>query len=191
MVSVQPQTLLPEAQGTTPYVRPAATPRARNASSQERALWDRCRALIPVPPPPGEQGQWTPTACTKDGQPGEAERLTNPRRPSSRQEKLPGQCPGISMVRNVQNGMQAEGPVPGAHARTPATTACGQRTPTAGLKGGQPQRGKRLMPDTPQEGMKQPPGTPSCDPHSAQERALRGPPGVACAAVWYQSEIKR
>ena len=55
---------------------PPATPTTRHASSQERSLCGQCRAAIPAPPAPGEQGQWTPTACPGDGQPGEVERLT-------------------------------------------------------------------------------------------------------------------
>ena len=54
---------------------PPATPRARKASSQGRALLGVCRAPIPAPPAPQEQGQQTPTACPKDGHLEEGECL--------------------------------------------------------------------------------------------------------------------
>ena len=55
---------------------PPATPAARNAGSQERTLWGRCRAPEPAPPAPRKHGQQAPATCPKDGHPGEGEPLT-------------------------------------------------------------------------------------------------------------------
>ena len=72
-------------------------------------------------------------------------------------------------------GMHANGTVPGPHARTPAPTARGWRTPTARPEGEQWGEDKRLTSDAPYNGARHPPpsGTPSRHPHSAQRRLAR------------------
>ena len=159
-----------------PKGRPPATPTSRSASLQERAQGAPCRAPIPAPPAPGEQGQRTATACPKDGQPGEGERLTLDA-PHAGEGSPPGQPPATPAARNVRQGMQAKGLVPGPHVRTPSPTACGQRTATACPKDGQPGEGERLAPDAPHEGTRhpprgRPPGTPTARNASSQEFVL-------------------
>ena len=126
-----------------------------------------------TPPAPGEQGQRNLTACPKDGQFGEGECLTLDA-PHHGTRSAPRQPPATPAARNVRQGMQAKGPVPGPHARTPAPTACGQRTPTACPKDGQPGEGERLTPDAPHKGTRHPPPeTPSCHPRNAQRQLAR------------------
>ena len=75
--------------------------------------------------------------------------------------------------------MQAKGTVLGPHARTPAPTARGQRTPTARPEGGQPGEDERLTSDAPHNGARHPPrGRPNATPTvrnaGSQERTLWG-----------------
>ena len=152
--------------------RPPASPTARNAGSQERTLWGRCwvpdadttlardtRATGPGCPPPGTGGReresaWRQTPLTTvKGQP--------------RDGLLPS-----PPARSPPQGMQAKGTVPGSHARTPAPTARGQRTPAASPEGGQLGEDGRLTSDALHNCARHPPQgapplpTPQRGPHA-------------------------
>ena len=75
--------------------------------------------------------------------------------------------------------MHAKGTVLGPHARTPAPTARGQRTPTARLEDGQPGEDEHLTSDAPRNGARHPPrGSPPATTTArnarSQERTLWG-----------------
>ena len=100
---------LRKASGTlTPQGCPPANPTACNASSQERALWGGCCETIPAPPPPRDQEQRTLTACHKDRQPGEGERLTRNTPHNRREEPAPGQPPTTPMAHDPSQGNRAK-----------------------------------------------------------------------------------
>ena len=70
-------------------------------------------------------------------------------------------------------GMQAEGTVPGPHARTPAPPASGQRTPTAHPEDEQPGKDEGLTSDVPPNGARHPPQDALTPPHKAQRQLAR------------------
>ena len=81
------------------------------------------------------------------------------RRPSERWKATPpGRPPTTPAARSPPQGMKAKGTVLGPHARTPAPTASGQRTPTARFVGEQPGEDKHLTSDAPHNGARHPLG---------------------------------
>ena len=153
---------------------PPTTHTVCNASSQERALRGRCRAPIPAPPAPGEQGQ--PAACPKDRQPLEAER-SNQDAPDNDERSPPGEPPATLTAQNIQQGIQANGPAPGPRACTPVPTASGKRNLTACPKDGQREEGERLTWDASHDGTRQPSWrTPPATP----KRAMSARESVRC-----------
>ena len=83
----------------------------------------------------------------KNRRPGEGQRLTPAAPHKGGRPPPPGTAPHHSRGTQPQQGMQAKGTVLGPHARTPAPTARGWRTPTAHPEGGQSGEGKRPTPD--------------------------------------------
>ena len=92
--------LLTTDQGTPLRGRPPAIAPARNARSQERALWGRCWVPTAARPAPRKHGQRDPATGSKDGRLGEGERPT-PDAPhnSERYTPPPGQPPANSAAR--------------------------------------------------------------------------------------------
>ena len=100
---------------------------------------------------------WTPASW--DRPPEEGQRLT-PDAPRSGGRPLPrGRPPTTPAALSPQQGMQAKGTVLGPHARAPAPTARGWRTPTARPEDGQQGEGERSTLDAPRIGAGHPPGT--------------------------------
>ena len=149
------------------------SPTARNGSSQERTrcgVGARCpyqnsgrprhTGNRPRLPPPGDE------------QPGEGERLTDPRRPSRQRPRATSHQPRGRQRPAGHANQRASARSP--KACTPAPTASGQRTATACLKDTQPREGERLTLDAPYKDMRCPPlGIPSCHPHSAKRQHER------------------
>ena len=106
---------------------------------------------------------WLP--APEDGQPVERQRL-NPGAPhNGGRPTPPGTAPHHPCSTQPPQGMQAKGTVLGPHTHTPAPTAHGWRTPTAGPAGGQSGEGQRLTSDAPHNGGRHPPrGRPSATP---------------------------
>ena len=120
---------------------------------------------------------WLPTP--EDGRPGEGQRLTPDAPHNSGRSPPPGTAPHHPCGTQPPQGMQAKGTVSGPQTHTPAPTACGWRTPTAGPEGGQSGKGERLTSDAPNNGGGHPPrGRPSATPTasnaSPQGRTLWG-----------------
>ena len=114
-----------------------------------------------------------------DGLLGEGQSLTPDAPHYGGRPPPPGTAPHHPRGTQPQQGMQAEGTVPGPHTRTPAPTARGWRTPTAHLVGGQSGEGERLTSDAPHNGGRHPTrGRPSATPTainaSPQGRTLWG-----------------
>ena len=115
----------------------------------------------------------------EDGRPGEGQRLTPDAPHNGGRPPPPGTAPRQPRGTQPPQGMQAKGTVLGPHTHTPAPTACGWRTPTAGPVGGQSGEGQRLTSDAPHNGGRHPPrGHPSAIPTASnagpQGRTLWG-----------------
>ena len=110
----------------------------------------------------------------EDGQPGGGT-APDTRHPSQRwKAKPPGDGSPPPPRHAEPQGMQAKGTVLGPHTRTPAPTACVQRTPTARPEGGQPGEEERLNSDAPHNSERHPPrGRPSATP-AARNDASQG-----------------
>ena len=165
-------------------IPPPGTPFRHPHSKQRRPA--RAHAVGPV------LGPHTRTNCTRDtrvAEPrppapegrrlGEGQRLTpdaphNPGRPPP-----PGTAPHRPRGTQPPQGMQAKGTVLGPHTHTPATTACGWRTPTARPVGGQFGEGERLTTDAPHNGRRHPPGNALPPP---PQRATPARKGARCGA---------
>ena len=89
---------------------------------------------------------------------GEGQRLTPDAPHNSGRPPPPGTAPHHPRGTQPRRGMQAKGTVLGPHTHTPATTACGLRTPTARPVGGQFGEGERLTSDAPHKDGRHPPG---------------------------------
>ena len=115
---------------------------------------------------------WLP--APEDGRPRVGQRLT-PDAPHNGGRPSPtGTAPHHPRGTHPPQGMQAKGTVLGPHTHTPASTACGWRTPTARPVGGQSGEGQRLTSDAPHNGGRHPPpGTPFRHPLSEQRRPAR------------------
>ena len=171
--------------GHPPRGCPPAIPPARDASAQERMQLAWCW----VPRAHTTRARDTrATRCHVRPQGRAAGRGTAPdtRRPSQRRKAIPaGQPPTNPAARSPPQGGQAKKTVPGPHARTPAPTARGQRTPTACREGGQRGEEERLTSDAPHNGARHPPPRDSLPPppqratpsrKSADVRPVLGPP---------------
>ena len=118
---------------------------------------------------------WLP--APEDGRPGEGQRLTPDARHNGARPPPPGTAPHLPRGTQPPQGMQAKGTVFGPHTHTPATTACGWRTPTARPVGGQFGEGERLTTDAPDKGRRQPPGNALPPP---PQRATPARNGARC-----------
>ena len=94
----------------------------------------------------------------EDGRPGVGQRLTPDAPHNSGRPPPAGTVPHHYRGTQPPQGMQAKGTVFGPHTHTPAPTARGWRTPTAGPLGGQSGEGERLTSDAPHNGGRHPPG---------------------------------
>ena len=120
---------------------------------------------------------WLP--APEDGRLGEGQRLTPGAPHTGGRPPPPGTAPDHPCGTQPPQGMQAKGTVLGPHTHTPAPTAHGWRTPTAGPVGGQSGEGQRLTSDAPQNGGRHlPRGRPSATPTASnagpQGRTLWG-----------------
>ena len=142
-------------------VGPVLGPHARN---------DRTRdTRVAEPRPPAPEG----------GRLGEGQRLT-PDAPHNGGRPPPlGTVPHYPRGTQPPVGMQAKGTVLGPHTHTPATTACGWRTPTARPVGGQSGEGQRLTTDAPHNDGRHPPGKAIPPP---LQRAMPARKGARCGA---------
>ena len=125
----------------------------------------------PHRPHPGHTGRRTPAARPRGRAAG---RGTAPdtRRPSQRWRAIPpGDGPRPPPRHAAPTGHAGQGDSVGPPYQTPATTACGWRTPTARPVGGQFGKGGRLTTDAPHNSGRHPPGN-----------ALRPPPQQATPA---------
>ena len=119
----------------------------------------------PHQPHPGHTGRGTLSARSR-GRAARGGTAPDTRRPSQRwQATSPRDGPPPPPRHAVPQGMQAKGTVLGPHTHTPAPTAHGWRTPTAGPMCGQPGQGQRLTSDAPHNGGRHHPrGRPSATP---------------------------
>ena len=120
------------------------------------ARTDRTRdTRVAEPQPPAPEG----------GRLGEGQRLTPDAPHNGGRPPPPGTAPHHPRGTQPPQGMQAKGTVLDPHTHTPATRACGWRTPTARSVGGQSGEGERLTSDAPHNGGRHPPrGRPSATP---------------------------
>ena len=134
------------------------------------ARTDRTRdTRVAEPRPPAPEG----------GRLGEGQRLTPDALDNGGGPTPPGTAPHHPRGTQPPQGMQAKGIVLGPHTHTPATTACGWRTPIARQVGGQLGEGERLTTDAPHNGGRHPPRErPSASPTASnagpQGRTLWG-----------------
>ena len=106
---------------------------------------------------------WLPTP--EDWRPGEGQRLTPGAPHNGGRRPPPGTAPHHPRGTQPPQGMQAKGTVLRPRTHTPAPTARGWRTPTAGPAGGQSGEGQRLTSDAPHTGRRHlPRGRPSATP---------------------------
>ena len=124
---------------------------------------------VAEPRPPAPEG----------GRLGEGQRLTPDAPHNGGRPPPPGTAPHHPRGTQPSQGMQAKGTVLGPHTHTPATTACGWRTPTARRVGGQFGDGERLTTDAPHNGRRQPPGNALPPP---PQRATPARKGARCGA---------
>ena len=163
---------------------PPGTPFCHPQSEQRRPA--RMHAVGPVLGPHARTNRTKDTRVAEPrppapvgGQFGEGQRLT-PDAPHNGGRPPPlGMAPHQPRGTQLPQGMQAKGAVLGPHTHTPATTACGWRTPTARPVGGQSGEGERLTSDAPHNGGRHPPrGCPSATPRASnagpQGRTLWG-----------------
>ena len=159
----------------TPPGDPLPPPPQRETPARKGA---RCGAGAGSPcphrPHPGHRGSGTLAARSR-GRAAGGGTAPDTRRPSQRwQAYPPGTAPHHPRGTHPPQGMRAKGTVLGPHTHTPAPTARGWRTPTAGPVGGQSGEGQRLTSDAPHNGGRHPPlGTPFRHPHSEQRRPAR------------------
>ena len=158
---------------------------SRRPHSTQRRL-ARAHAVGPVQGPPcphhrcpGHTGNRSWPPAPREGQPGGGQRLT-PDAPHNGGRPAPlGRPPTTPAARSAAQGMQAKGKLLGPHARTPAPTASGYRTPTVCPEDGQPGEEERLTSDAPHIGARHPPrgrapATTTARNAGSQERALWG-----------------
>ena len=100
--------------------------------------------------------QRDPATRSKDGRPGEGERLTPDAPHSSERYPSRGNLRPPPWRAKPPQDMHAKGPVPGPHTRTAAPTAGGQQTPTACPKYGQPGEDEFPTTDAPHNGASHP-----------------------------------
>ena len=120
---------------------------------------------------------WLP--APEDGRSGEGQRLTPDAPHNGGRPPPPGTAPHHPRGTQPPQGMQAKGTVLGPHTHTPATIACGWRTPTARPVGGQFGEGERLTTDAPHNGGRHPPGNALPPP---PRRATPARKGARCGA---------
>ena len=106
----------------------------------------------PHHPCPGHTGNGSWPPAPRDGRPGEGQRLTLGAPHNGGRPPPLGRPPTNRAARSPLQGMQAKVTVLDPHARTPAPTARGKRSPTARPDGGQPGEDKRLTSDAPHNG---------------------------------------
>ena len=178
--------------GTAPGLRrppqwwkppPPGTPFRHPHSEQRRPA--RAHAVGPVLGPHARTDRtrdarvaepWLP--APEDGRPGEGQRLTPGAPHNGGRPPPPGTAPHHPRGMQPPQGMQAKGTVWGPHTHTPAPTARGWRTPTAGPVGGQSGEGQRLTSDAPHNGGRHPPrGCPSTTPTASN-------PGPQGRTLW-------
>ena len=193
--------------GTTPDLRrpsqwlkaaPPGTPFRHPHSEQRRPA--RAHAVGPVlgSHPGNDRTRNTRVAepllpAPEDGRPGEGQPLT-PDAPHNGGRPPPprGRPPHHRRGTQPPLDMHAKATVLGPHTHTPAPTARGWRTPTAGPVGGQSGEGQRLTSDAPHNGGRHPPrdalppppqrATPArkgarCGAHAGSQRPHRPHPG--------------
>ena len=158
---------------------PPGTPFRQPHSEQYRPA--RAHALGPVLGPHARTDRtrdtrvaepWLP--ASKDGRPGEGQRLTPDAPHNSGRPRPPGTAPHHPRGTHPPQGMQANGTVFRPHTHTPAPTARGWRTPTACPVGGQSGEGERLTSDAPHNGGRHPPGDALPPPPQRATPARRG-----------------
>ena len=129
-------------------------------------------------PAPTARGQRTPTACPKDGQPGEGERLTPdaPHEGTRRPPPATPSCHPLSAQRQLARAC-AMGSVPGPHTGTPRTQETWATGPGYLPQGRAAGRGKACNPRRPSQRREEPPpGRPLATPaarnaqHSTQAK---------------------
>ena len=120
---------------------------------------------------------WLP--APEDGRPGEGQRLTPDAPHNGGRPAPPGTAPNHPSGTQPLQGMQAKVTVLGPQTDTPATTACGWRTPTARPLGGQFGEGERLTTDASHNGGRYPPGNALPPP---PQRATPAGKGARCGA---------
>ena len=140
-------------------VAPVLGPHARTDGTRD--------TRVAEPRPPAPEG----------GRLGEGQRLTPDAPQNGGRPPPPGTAPHHPRGTQPPQGMQTKGSVLGPHIHTPATTACGWRTPTARPVGGQLGEGERLTTDAPHNGGRHPPGgrpsaTPTASNAGPQGRTL-------------------
>ena len=142
-------------------VEPVLGPHART---------DRTRdTRVAKPRPPAPDG----------GRLGEGQRLTTDAPHNAGRPPPPGTAPHHPRGAQPPQGMQAKGTVLGPQPHTPATTACGWRTPTARPVGGQFGEGECLTTDAPHNGGRHPPRNALLPP---PQRATPARKGASCGA---------
>ena len=163
---------------------PPGTPFRHPHSEQRRPA--RAHAVGPVLGPHARTDRtrdtrvaepWLP--APEDGRLGEGQRLTPGAPHNGSRPPPPGTAPHHPRGMQPPQGMQAAGTVLGSHTHTPAPTARGWRTPTAGPVGGQSAEGQRLASDAPHNGGSPPPGDALPPP---PQRATPARKGARCGA---------
>ena len=101
---------------------------ARTGRTPDASHYAQAERLVPGPhacaPAPAASRQRIPTACPKDGRPGEGARLTQAPLIKAGAPP-PGHFPAThfpATARAAKRGVQAAGPVPHPHAHTPAAS---------------------------------------------------------------------
>ena len=179
--------------GTAPDLRrpsqwwkapPPGTPFRHPHSEQRRPA--RAHAVGPVLGPHARTDRTRDTRVAeprlpapKDGRPGEGQRLTPDAPHNGGRAPPPGTAPHHPRGTQHPQGMQAKGTVLGPHTHTPATTACGWRTPTARPVGRQFGEGERPTSNAPHNGGRHPPGNALPPP---PQRATPARKGARCGA---------
>ena len=121
----------------------------------------------------------TRPAAPEGGRPGKGQRLTPDAPHNGGRPAPPRTAPHHPRGKQPPQGMQAKGTVLGPHTQTPATTACGWRTPTARPEGGHVGEGERLTRDATHNGGRHPPGNALLPP---PQRATPARKGARCGA---------
>ena len=163
-----------------PRGRPSATPRASNAGPQGRTLWGWCRVPTPSQTAPGRHRSENPGRAPQVAGGWERDSACHQRPLTTvAGHPPPGTAPHHPRGTQPPQGMQAKETVLSPHTHTPATTACGWRTPTARPVVGQFREGERLTTDAPHNGGRHPTGNALPPP---LQRAAPARKGRRCGA---------